>query len=113
MAAAHSQGSLAALVRREVDVRNYYKLIASGLGCLEVVLKVEHMAYVDIMTVAKDAQHFKLQPQLEAVVRLKYATVLYEETENAMEAEEALSKGVFFVWLVIHSNADVCVDYDM
>ena len=31
---------------------------------------------------------------MEAVVRLRYATALYEETENIMEAEEALSKGV-------------------
>ena len=35
---------------------------------------------------------------MEAAVRLRYAAVLYEETENYMEAEEALSKGV---WLDI------------
>ena len=35
-----------------------------------------------------------MKPHVEAVVRLRYATILYEETENMMEAEEALSKGV-------------------
>lgn len=41
-------------------------------------------------------QSFKLAPAQEAVVRLRYATVLYEETENSIQAEEALSKGVIF-----------------
>lgn len=41
-------------------------------------------------------QNWKLQPQREVLVRLKYATVLYEETENTAEAEEALNKGVGF-----------------
>lgn len=35
-----------------------------------------------------------MKPHVEAVVRLRYATVLHEETENMMEAEETLSKGV-------------------
>lgn len=39
-AAAYSGGSLAALVRRETEMQSYYKLIATGLGCLEAVLKV-------------------------------------------------------------------------
>lgn len=76
-AAAYLRGSMADIVRRDTDMHEYYKLIATGLGCLEAVLK-----------------HFKLQPQREAIVRLRYASVLYEETENTMEAEEALSKGI-------------------
>lgn len=40
-------------------------------------------------------QNWRLEPLLEAKVRLRYATVLHDETENSMEAEEALSKGVF------------------
>ena len=43
---------------------------------------------------AKYLKHWRLQPRLEAVVRWRYATILHEETENVMEAEEALSKGV-------------------
>lgn len=88
-------------------MQNYYKLIATGLGCLEAVLKVEPLVFVYFISETECAQHFKMQPQLEAVVRLKYATILYEETENAMEAEEALSKGVLFECLENQSNADV------
>ncbi|KAL8734508.1 MAG: hypothetical protein Q9166_001408 [cf. Caloplaca sp. 2 TL-2023] len=77
IAAAHRQGSLRALVDREIDMRQYYKLVATGLGCLEVVLK-----------------RFKLQPQTEAAVRLRYASVLYDETQNTREAEQTLSEGI-------------------
>lgn len=31
---------------------------------------------------------------MEALVRLRYARVLFEETDNDLEAETALSKGV-------------------
>jgi hypothetical protein len=31
---------------------------------------------------------------MEALVRLRYARILFEETENDLEAETALSKGV-------------------
>lgn len=39
-AAAHGEGSLSALVRGEGEMQAYYGLIATGLGCLEAVLKV-------------------------------------------------------------------------
>ncbi len=74
---AYARGSIADILRREIETKEYYKLIATGLGCLEALLK-----------------HFKLAPEREATVRLRYATILYEETENIMEVEEALSKGV-------------------
>ncbi len=38
--AAYGEGSLVALSRRHSDTQAYYKLIATGLGCLEAVLKV-------------------------------------------------------------------------
>lgn len=76
-AAAYGRGSSTDIIRREAETQEYYKLIATGLGCLEALLK-----------------HYKLAPEREAIVRLRYATVLYEETENTMEAEEALSKGI-------------------
>ena len=75
--AAHEYGSLADIVRRENEMQSYYKMMATGLGCLEAVLK-----------------HFKMQPDREALVRLRYSTILFEETENALEAEEALNKGI-------------------
>ena len=66
---------LAAVVGQ--DTRQHRKLIAAGLGCLEVLLK-----------------RFKLQSHTEATVRLRYATVLHQETENSLEAEQALSDGI-------------------
>lgn len=38
--AAHGYGTMAALSRGEMDVEEYYKLLATGLGCLEAVIKV-------------------------------------------------------------------------
>lgn len=38
--AAHSHGTTVASLRRDDDVEEYYKLLATGLGCLEAVLKV-------------------------------------------------------------------------
>lgn len=75
--AAHEYGSSADIVSRENEMQFYYKMMATGLGCLEAVLK-----------------HFKMQPDREALVRLRYSTILFEETENALEAEEALNKGI-------------------
>ena len=40
--AAHSHGTRVALSRRESDLEEYYKLVATGLGCLEAVLKVSY-----------------------------------------------------------------------
>lgn len=40
--AAHSHGTVMALSTQRGDVEEYYKLISTGLGCLEAVLKVSH-----------------------------------------------------------------------
>ena len=40
-AAAHDQRTLTALIRGELEIQTYHKLIATGLGCLEAVLKVK------------------------------------------------------------------------
>jgi hypothetical protein len=56
---------------------DYQRLIATSLACLEAVL-----------------QKGTLAPREEARVRLRYATLLHEETENLMEAETALTKGI-------------------
>lgn len=59
------------------NVQDYQKLIATGLGCLETVLNSN-----------------KVTPQLEAKLQLRYATILCEETNNIMEGETALTKGI-------------------
>ncbi|KAK8136312.1 mitochondrial membrane protein [Apiospora sp. TS-2023a] len=58
-------------------VQEYQKLIATGLGCLELVLNSN-----------------RLTPRLEARLQLRYASVLCEETNNVMESETALAKGM-------------------
>ncbi|KAI1477199.1 cohesin loading factor-domain-containing protein [Daldinia eschscholtzii] len=59
------------------SLNEYQKLVATGLGCLEAVLESP-----------------KLQPRLEARIRFRYASILSEETNNVMEAETALTKGI-------------------
>ncbi|RHZ45777.1 uncharacterized protein CDV56_103559 [Aspergillus thermomutatus] len=49
--AAHGHGTMVALSRQEMDIEEYYKLVATGLGCLEAVLKV-WVAAVPIITIA-------------------------------------------------------------
>lgn len=66
-------------------VQKYQKLIATGLGCLEAALAGG-----------------RLEPRLEAKIRLRYAGVLLEDTENVMEAETALSKGITICEQVCH-----------
>jgi hypothetical protein len=75
--AAHALAPSTAFSMTSANVDAYERLIATGLGCLDTALK-----------------RVKLPPRLEANVRLRYAGVLYEETENAMEAETVLSKGI-------------------
>lgn len=58
-------------------VDEYQKLVATSLSCLEATLANSH-----------------LSPRQEARVRLRYAATLQEETENLMEAEMALTKGI-------------------
>ncbi|KAI4150214.1 MAG: hypothetical protein LQ341_001147, partial [Variospora aurantia] len=77
LATAHGQAFDANFKDRENSLQLYYKLVAAGLACMEAVMK-----------------RFKLQPQMEANLRLRYASVLYEETENMMEAEQCLSDGI-------------------
>lgn len=75
--AAHELAGAAAFSMTVTHIEAYESLIATGLGCLDTALK-----------------HVRLQPRDEAIMRLRYAGVLFEETENSMEAETALGKGI-------------------
>ncbi|KAF2179111.1 hypothetical protein K469DRAFT_674812 [Zopfia rhizophila CBS 207.26] len=77
VAAARGMGPLAAMAQREADLNRYYKLMATGLGCMETILK-----------------RFNLAPRKEAQLRLRYASLLIEETENNVEIEDVLIKGL-------------------
>ncbi len=93
--AAHKMGSLVALLRRPADADQYYKLLATGLGCMEVVLKVcsssqstTNERWLIIL------QRFRLSPRAEASLIVHYVSLLYEETRNFNEMESLLTKGV-------------------
>jgi Cohesin loading factor len=75
--AAHSSDMLAALAKGDAQLDEYYKLVSTALGCMETVLK-----------------KFRILPVKEATLRLHFARTLYEETDNDLEAETALSKGI-------------------
>lgn len=61
----------------EVSQEQYQRLIATGLGCLESCL-----------------QNCTIPPRAEAKIRLRLASVMIDETENPMETEMALTKGI-------------------
>lgn len=70
-------GSTVTLSRRQSDEDKYYKLMSTALGCMETVLK-----------------SFRMHPRYEGKLILQYASLLHEETENTIEEEEILSKGI-------------------
>jgi hypothetical protein len=84
--AAHKLGPSVSTSMTPSNVDTYQRLIATGLGCLDKALRKG-----------------KLAPRMEANVRLRYAGVLHEETENTMEAETALAKGIVLCERVRHS----------
>ncbi|KAK9324099.1 cohesin loading factor [Lipomyces orientalis] len=58
------------------DVMTYYKLIATGTRCLEVVLKE------------------RIQPYVECIAALQYCEAIFTETKEFDAAEEVLNKAI-------------------
>lgn len=56
---------------------DYHKMMATAFGCIDAALK-----------------NFKLSPIREAQVSLKYAQLLYDETDNLNDAELILTKSI-------------------
>lgn len=75
--AARRMGSLVVREKREADLRQYHKLMATAMGCMDAVLK-----------------DFSMLPRDEAKVRLRYASLLVEETDNTSDIDEILSKQI-------------------
>ncbi|EWC48305.1 hypothetical protein DRE_02409 [Drechslerella stenobrocha 248] len=69
---AHSTG-----LKESFDSNFYQALVTAAIRCLEAAL-----------------YQCKLQPKFEAALRLRYASVLEEETENMTDAEQILHKGI-------------------
>ncbi|KAL9097744.1 MAG: hypothetical protein Q9165_000070 [Trypethelium subeluteriae] len=77
ISAAHNMACKVAHAQDSKHAEEYYQLMATGLGCMDSVLK-----------------NFKLHPREEAKLRLRYATLLHEELVNPEETEKVLSKGI-------------------
>jgi hypothetical protein len=77
IAAARGMGALVVRNKRESDIQQYYTLMATGMGCMDTVLR-----------------GFALLPRDEAKLRLRYASLLVEETDNPAEIDEVLSKQI-------------------
>jgi hypothetical protein len=78
--AAYKLGAQVACQGEENDPETweiYHNLIAAGLSCLDAFLK-----------------NFKSTPRLEAVVMLRYASLMFDETENYDLIESLLSKAL-------------------
>ncbi|KAF2097469.1 hypothetical protein NA57DRAFT_77726 [Rhizodiscina lignyota] len=73
---ARGMGPMVALMKQDTRLQEYYKLIAMGMRCMDAVLR-----------------KYRLEPRAEASLRLRYATLLFEETNNNLDAEEVLNKG--------------------
>ena len=63
--------------RQPAMTERYYNLISKALGCLQSIL-----------------MNFKLEPLREAQISLRYAQILYDETENHDDAETTLTKSI-------------------
>lgn len=77
IATARSIGSTITRQKKTGDIRQYYKLMSTAMGCMDAALR-----------------KFNMQPRDEAKLRLRYASLLIEETDNTTEIDEILSKGI-------------------
>lgn len=68
---------MVAAVKMKQRTEEYHQLVATALGCLEATLK-----------------NFKLSPLREAQLSLKYAQLLYDETNNLDDAEIILTRSI-------------------
>ncbi|WPH04046.1 Hypothetical protein R9X50_00693000 [Acrodontium crateriforme] len=77
--AAYSISAVASATRASDDqIQQYQNLMATAMACLEAVLKSFRQS---------DAR-------VEGRVRLRLATLMFEETENSQQIEEVLGKGI-------------------
>ncbi len=77
LAKAQAAAPALAKTRNEAALREYYKLLATGLGCLDTAVRT-----------------FKFPPRVEVKIKIRYASILSTETENLMDAETALQSAI-------------------
>ncbi|KAH9867419.1 hypothetical protein IAQ61_008012 [Plenodomus lingam] len=77
IAAARGMSAVILRHKRQADIHQYQKYMATAMACMESVLK-----------------DFNLLPRDEAKLRLRYASLLIDETDNSTEIEGILSKQI-------------------
>lgn len=77
LAKAQAAAPALAQSRNEDRLKEYYKLLATGLGCLDTAVRT-----------------FKFPPRIEVKIKIRFASILSTETENLMEAETALQSAI-------------------
>ncbi|KAH7411912.1 cohesin loading factor-domain-containing protein [Phaeosphaeria sp. MPI-PUGE-AT-0046c] len=77
IAAARSMTTLIVRHRRQADIDYRHKLMATGLGCMDTVMR-----------------DFNLLPRDEAKLRLTYASLLVAETDNPTDIDDVLAKQI-------------------
>lgn len=75
--AARAIGASIARDHNENTLAQYRKLMSTGMGCMHAVLR-----------------DFSMAPRDEAKLRLRYASLLIEETDNTTEIDEVISKQI-------------------
>ncbi|KAF2810880.1 uncharacterized protein BDZ99DRAFT_441490 [Mytilinidion resinicola] len=73
--AAHGMGPTVSLTHQ--DQETYYKLMSTGMGCMDAVLL-----------------NYKLHPATEGQIRLRFATLLHNETNNDAKTDQVLNHGI-------------------
>jgi hypothetical protein len=69
--------------QEDADPERYFELMGAGMTCLATVLKQQNWM-------------MGMPPRQAAMLRLRYATLLYEETEDDEQLGEFLSKSITF-----------------
>ena len=85
---AHELAPSISISMNDAETDAYASLISTGLGCLATAI-----------------ERVKMSPRLEAQVRLRYAGVLFQETNNHMDAEMVLSQGIALCEMVCSCTA--------
>lgn len=95
---ARSMSVSVSLGESALNRERYQDLMDAGLTCIETVIKrVRCILGALIGCVRADAtkqQTGRVSPRQEALLQLRYATLLFEETEDQTIAESLLGKGV-------------------
>ncbi|KAG4304150.1 hypothetical protein PORY_002514 [Pneumocystis oryctolagi] len=80
---------LLCVARGNMDYKHYYRLIATGLFCLETLLQYE-----------------QLNVNVEIRTRFRMAEVIFHETNNLQSAEQILNKGIILAQRK-HENVEI------